>query len=294
MGSTACETWLQTQSTPTPAHRAHLMPVRSSDGPDSLMGNHSCLSQCITLFQIQAGLPDPSLAAFPRLTYVLKGIHRTTPEHRRKHRLPITLHILRAIQGVWSTPPISYNHVMLWAACCTGFFGFLRAGEFTCPAANIADPPLTPSDISIDSRENPQVITIHLRRTKTDPFGVGCNVYLCRTRMTPCPVAAMLHYLAARPSAHGPLFTFEDGAPLTRAALETHLQTALSHAGIEHSNYTGHSFRIGAATAAAQAGYSDSFSQSLGRWKSSAFVAYIRASTNDLAAIAPRLAQAVH
>ena len=110
--------------------------------------------------------------------------------------------------------------------------------------------------------------------------------------MTPCPVAAMLHYLAARPSAHEPLFTFEDG--LTRAALVTHLQTALSHAGIEHSNYTGHSFRIGAATAAAQAGYSDSFIQSLGRWKSSAFVAYIRASTNDLAVVAPRLAQAVH
>ena len=193
----------------------------------------------VRFFQIQAGLPDPSLAAFPRLTYVLKGIHRTTPEHRRKHRLPITLHILRAIHGVWSTPPISYNHVMLWAACCTGFFGFLCSGEFTCPAANIADPPPppTPSDISIDSRENPQVITIHLRRTKTDPFGVGCKVYLGRTRMTPCPVAAMLHYLAARPSAHGPLFTFEDGDPLTRAALVTHLQTAFSFCCLHPSIY---------------------------------------------------------
>ena len=40
----------QTQSTPTPAHRTHPMPVRSSDGPDSLMRNHLGLSQCITLF----------------------------------------------------------------------------------------------------------------------------------------------------------------------------------------------------------------------------------------------------
>ena len=141
MGSTACEAWLQTQSTPTPAHRAHLMPVRSSDGPDSLMGNHSCLSQCITLFQ--AGLPDPSLAAFPRLTYVLKGIHRTTPEHRRKHRLPITLYILRAIQGVWSTPPISYNHVMLWAVCCTEFLFPARWGVHM-PSSEYRRPPADP------------------------------------------------------------------------------------------------------------------------------------------------------
>ena len=109
--------------------------------------------------------------------------------------------------------------------------------------------------------------------------------------MTPCPVAAMLQFLAARPSDHGPLFTFEDGAPLTRAALVTHLQTALSHAGIEHSNYTGHSFRIGAATAAAQAGYNDSFIQSLGRWLLLPTAEHLQ---TDLAAVAPRLAQAVH
>ena len=97
----------QTQSPPTPAHRAHLMPVRSSDGPEQSHGEPFVfISVHYAFFQIQAGLPDPSLAAFPRLTYVLKEIHRTTPEHRRKHRLPITLHILRAIHGVWSTPPI--------------------------------------------------------------------------------------------------------------------------------------------------------------------------------------------
>jgi hypothetical protein len=243
----------------------------------------------LRFFQIRAGLPDPSLSSFPRLTYVLRGIHRLTPDRQRRHRLPITMHLLRALHRIWSTPPVLYNHVMLWAACCLGFFGVLRAGEFTCTTADTTDPPLSPSDIAVDTRDNPQLVVVHLRRTKTDPFGVGCRVYLGRTNTTPCPVAAILNYLSIRPATSGPLFLLESGAPLTRAALVTHLRTALAQAGVAASSYSGHSFRIGAATAAAQAGYSDSFIQSLGRWRSAAFIAYIRTSTEELAAVAPTL-----
>ena len=169
----------------------------------------------------------------------------------------------------------------------------LRAGEFTCAAAETTDSPLSPSDVSVDSRDSPQLVVVHLRRTKTDPFGVGCHIYLGRTHTTPCPVTAMLHYLSVRPPppppTSGPLFLLENGAPLTRAALVIHLRTALAQAGVDASRYAGHSFRIGAATAAAQVGYSDSFIQSLGRWKSAAFITYIRTSVDELAAVAPRL-----
>ena len=48
-----------------------------------------------------------------------------------------------------------------------------------------------------------------------------------------------------------------------------------------HSYYI--SFRIGAATAAAQAGVEDSVIQLLGRWSSAAFLAYIRTPREDLA-----------
>ena len=220
-------------------------------------------------FQIRAGLPDPSFSAFPRLSYILKGIHGKKPDHLQKHRLPITLHILKQLHGVWSESP-SFNNAMLWAACNLGFFGFLRAGEFTL-TANSNTYLMSPKDITVDSHTNPQLLTIHLRHSKTDPFGAGCFIYLGRTNTFPCPVAAILSYLAMRPQSQGPLFIFEDGAPLTRANLVTHLRGALSQAGIDASHYAGHSFRIGAATAAAQAGYSDSFIQALGRWKSAAF-----------------------
>lgn len=248
----------------------------------------------LRFFQIRAGLPDPSFTSYPRLNYVLKGIHRLHPEHQRRHRLPITLHLLGALHRVWSAPPILYDNVMLWAACCLGFFGFLRAGEFTCTTTEASDPPLSPSDIVVDSRDNPQRITVHLRRTKTDPFGVGCHIYLGRTHTTPCPVAAVLHYLSIRPPSAGPLFLFQDGAILTRAALVSNLRTALTQVGVDSTQYAGHSFRIGAATAAARAGYSDSFIQTLGRWKSAAFMSYIRTPAEDLAAVAHTLASQSH
>ena len=96
-------------------------------------------------------------------------------------------------------------------------------------------------------------------------------------------------HLRIRTSSPGPLFLFRDGTTLSRATLVAHLRTALAQVGIDASQYSGHSFRIGAATSAAQAGYSDSFIRSLGRWKSAAFITYIRISPSDLAAVAPVL-----
>ena len=75
---------------------------------------------CFT--QIASGLPDPSLSLFPRLDYILRSIRRSLPQYKRPKRLPITQHILWSLFCVWSHPPVTYNKVMLWAACCTGFF----------------------------------------------------------------------------------------------------------------------------------------------------------------------------
>lgn len=192
---------------------------------------------------------------------------------------------------VWSQGPMTFDTVMLWAACCLGFFGFMRAGEFTCSTLHPSpDHMLSSADISIDSRENPKMLVVLLRHSKTDPFSAGIQLFLGRTGEVLCPVSAMLGYLAIRPPYPGPLFVFEDGTPLSRTKLVTHLRAALSKAGIDTANFSGHSFRIGAATTAARAGFSDSFIQTLGRWKSAAFTAYIRTPREDLVAVTAKLA----
>ena len=79
-------------------------------------------------------------------------------------------------------------------------------------------------------------------------------------------VRAVLHYMHARGNAPDPLFIHRDGKPQTRANLSKRLQNRLStRAGLQ-GTYSGHSFRIGAATLATRAGIPDHIIKILGRY----------------------------
>ena len=148
---------------------------------------------------------------------------------------------------------------------------------------------LSPSDVAADSHTNPTIVSLHLRHSKTDIFGVGAWVHMGRVDGPICPVKALLGYLAVRGTAPGPLFRFADGTPLSRTRLVDSVRGALSSQGFDVHGFNGHSFRIGAATTAAARGLPDSLIQSLGRWRSSAFSTYIRTPISSLAAVSPQL-----
>ena len=78
--------------------------------------------------------------------------------------------------------------------------------------------------------------------------------------------------------------------PLTKSKFVTRIRSILDELGYPSQQFAGHSFRIGAATAAAQAGIEDSTIQALGRWHSSAFLTYIRTPRDQLTAITALLA----
>ena len=159
---------------------------------------------------------DPfAQVAWPRLDYIVKGIKKAEAEKgvASRTRLPITPLILQKLQDVWSTSSkcCAFDRKMFWAACCLGFFRFLRVGEMTAPsdATYDASVHLSISDIAVDNSKSPAVVRVTIKTSKTDPFRKGVQLYLV------CPVTAMVSYLCVRGMSSGALFRFSDGRLLT-------------------------------------------------------------------------------
>ena len=166
----------------------------------------------------------------------------------------------------------------------------MRAGEFTCPSWQAFTPDrLSPCDVTVDSHQAPAVISICLRHSKTALFSQGVTIYLGRTGHTLCPVTTPLGYMAQHGQQPGPLFLSQDGSTLSNKRLLFNVRRALNYHGVDVSGITGHSFRIGVATAAAQAEMEDSLIQTLGCWHLAAFQQYIRMPARLLASTAIRL-----
>ena len=153
---------------------------------------------------------------------------------------------------------------------------------------------LTFQDVAIDTMTNPQIIRITLKTSKTDPFREGADIHIQRTNNNLCPVAALLAWLVKRGNAPGPLFHFASGTPLTRAKFVAELKRAICTTGKSAQGFSGHSFRSGAATTAANIGISDAHIKVLGRWKSAAYQRYIKPSPESLAELRGKMTDPRH
>ena len=236
-----------------------------------------CYLSAVRHLQISFSGRDPFHGInMPRLEYVMKGIkkHQTESQVNRRYRLPITPVILLRLHKAWQSSASQHDTVMIWAASCLAFFGFLRVSEFTVPtdAQYDAGVHLSLSDIGFDDGSHPRVMKVTIKQSKTDPFRKGVTLVLGRTFKLPCPVAAMAAYVVIRGVKPGPLFHFKDGRLLTRKRFVDVILSGLHASGIDASKYNGHSFRIGVATTAASKGFEDSLIKTLGRWESTAYL----------------------
>ena len=99
----------------------------------------------------------------------------------------------------------------------------------------------------------------------------------------------MLPILVARGALPGPLFQLQDRTPLTKDYFIQKFRAALTNIGLEASQYAGHSFRFGAATTAAEKDIEDSLIKAMGRWKSQAYLTYIKTAQDTLAKVSSSL-----
>lgn len=104
-----------------------------------------------------------------------------------------------------------------------------------------------------------------------------------KTESETCPLKHMLKFLRLRRGINCKyLFCHTNGMPVTRYQFSAVLKKSLLALGYQNSNYRSHSFRIGAATTASKNGLTNEKVQLCGRWKSSAFKAYIRIPSANL------------
>ena len=102
---------------------------------------------------------------------------------------------------------------------------------------------------------------------------------LPRLKGPTCPHTAMAKYLNHRMPHYPqtePLFCLATGKRLTQLHFRYLLRRQLQRAGLNPQSFNTHSFRIGAATSAAQAGVPAQVIKCLGRWRSHAYKGYIR------------------
>ena len=100
---------------------------------------------------------------------------------------------------------------MLWAACCPGFFSFLRSRDILTTVEDKEFDPgqhLPYADVAIDDNHRPRRLLVIIKQSKTNLFRQGVQIFLGKTDTQLCAVAALLAYLAIRGPGEVPLFCF--------------------------------------------------------------------------------------
>ena len=215
---------------------------------DTLFVRHSSIKvylSTVRTLHIDQGFPDP-LQNCHRLQRGIRGIKRSQGSPS-SNCLPNTDSLMLVI---WRSLDVRIpDHCMFWAACTLGYFGFLRAAEFTVPSLASFSPliHLTVQYIAVDALSSPLCMCIKIKASKTDPFCKGSDIHTGLGRDPLYAVQAMMAYLSQRGSSPGPLFCLQDGEPLSRGLLTDWLKQIMVAAGVA-GNFLSHSFPIGTAS----------------------------------------------
>ena len=206
-----------------------------------------------------------------------------------KQRRPITGKILQLLgHSIASSSKPDFEKSLIWAVCTTAFWGSFRISELLCESKHAFNEKfsLMPSDLHI----NAESIGIWLRSEKVpSEFGNIVEIWGLPERVELDPVLALKGYLDRRSDmgnvATGlPVFIHRDGSNFTKAEFNNTLKELLSiYPDLSSSNqdfWGGHSFRSGLSTLLQGLGFDENAIKAWGRWKSQAYLAYLKDMTH--------------
>lgn len=189
----------------------------------------------LTDFHRQLGRPDP--AATDLVHRVMRGIARV---HGRRARQvhPLTPELLAEVVASLGS---GVRAVRDRALLLVGYFGALRRSEL----------------VAIDweaCRGGPSgEVVVLVRRSKTDPAGVGREVVLIPTHDLICPVNAIQTLHTVTPSTTGAVFR-SGRKRLSDQTVARVIKRRLKAVGIDSTDFSGHSMRAGYITTRAVQG----------------------------------------
>ena len=208
--------------------------------------------------------------------------------HVRDKRVAVTPRILLTLKHRIKQSGLSqYNKLMLWAISTMMFFGCLRVGEVLSPSTReFADTTLiwervSWNDIGEDPSSSWMKLSLLAPKEKRCYSLVDVEI-LGLSEKTFFPIRAFRAWrrladkgLPAEPSM--PVFRFIEGTLVTPRWLNDQLKSLLqSDVDYSTSGVFTHSFRAGMVTTLARMGFSERTCQLVGRWTSSAWMAYAK------------------
>ena len=244
------------------------------------------------------------------LNQLKTGMSKCFGDSAPNKRVPITLSLIAKFLTFLDLN--DYNHVVMLCIMVVALFGLLRTSEFaasnqkvrfnkreTCPDSFKA---LWVENLSVvfDKDGKIDYYKLLIRASKTDVFRQTVTIILGKGLGQICPVFLLTKMINMRTELakkdpklkfkkYMPLFIARNGTIITKANVTKFLKTCLDLSGVDSSNFTLYSFRIGGATMYARRGFNDYDIQMLGRWQSAAYKTYIRKSERDLADMSTRM-----
>lgn len=206
---------------------------------------------------------------------IVRGLRRILGD-AQEQKLPITPEILLRIRSEL----MAERDSGFWAAMLIGFYSFFRKSNLVPKSAKDYDPSKTLSREDIIVRSWGLVICVQWSKTiQFKQRKLLIPVVRLPSNHPLCPVQAYERHLRlfpAPPSSPAFLhFRADHATPITHSVFTAKLRKSLSLAGLQASNYSGHSFRRGGATYAFRCGAPIELISLQGDWSSDAVLLYI-------------------
>jgi hypothetical protein len=227
----------------------------------TLLTHISALKFHCKRFDLDNGLESPAVKAVLRGAMNLTVKSRTVQEVLDVGKLVRLGHAARQHFG-------EYEAALVQCMFSVAFFGFLRVGEYTVTSAGHA---MKMAGCSIVGG----CLVLTIPSSKRDNSSINIKLHPFSKYHSICPVRCFVRYRGLRPTSVEPtLFVDSGGLALRPTDVNRYLRVLCGSANLEC--LSSHAFRVGGATWAASQGWPDSVIRAHGRWRSDAFLRYIR------------------